>query len=276
VTPADGMGRDHAAGAEGPSLARAYVSVGLSLGLENGPRGRTLGVGEEPAGLVYRWPPVSTPLERDLSVAYTAITGRRVFRGPHRLLILAARLHGPDTIPLLGELYREGGVDDLLRRLIAHPPRLDPHPDYIVAPAVPPQAEPQGPAAPSPAAPSRMASESPADRASRGVRPRPIEANHRTSSGLTPIAAIVRRPAEDRLTPGLSAESGPLPTPDQDDRLPASAGDLEPRQAHGSETSPAEPGEPARSGPPSSHYPLHEPIWAERPDGTWRCATCHP
>jgi hypothetical protein len=203
---ADNRERGASPGVQDPCLARAHVSVGLGLSLENVLRGRTLGVGEEPAGLVYRWPPVSTPLEWDLSVAYTAVTGRRVFGGPHRLLILAARLHGPDTIPLLGKLYREGGVDDLLRRLIAYPPRLDPHPDYIVAPAVPPQAEPQGPAAPSPAAPIRMASESLADRVSRGVRPRPPEANHRTSSGLTPIAAIVRRPAEDRLTPDLEPE----------------------------------------------------------------------
>jgi hypothetical protein len=164
VTLADDTQDGRAADAEGPTIARARVSVGLSLSLENDPRGRTLGVGEESADLVYRWPPVSPSQERDLSVAYTAHTARRVFRGPLRLLILAARLHGPDTVSLLRELYEEGGVQDLLARVIAYPPRLDPHPDYAVSTEVPSEAAPHRPAAPSPAASAHVSDEGEADR----------------------------------------------------------------------------------------------------------------
>jgi len=108
--PADHRQRGSIAGVQDPSLARAHVSGSLSLGLENGPRGRTSGVGEEPSGHAYRWPPLSQLREQELSVAYTAITGRRAFRGPMRLLIVAARLHGPDTVDLLRELYQDGGA----------------------------------------------------------------------------------------------------------------------------------------------------------------------
>ncbi|MGO9179163.1 MAG: hypothetical protein ACLQBX_06995 [Candidatus Limnocylindrales bacterium] len=57
--------------------------------------------------------------------AYTRLTGRRVYPAVRKLLVLAARKHGNDTIPLARLIYDEHGVDDLLRRLIDHPPRVD-------------------------------------------------------------------------------------------------------------------------------------------------------
>jgi hypothetical protein len=186
--------------------------VGGSLSLENGPRGRTLGVGEERAGLAYRWPPVSRFGERELSGAYTALTGRKVWRSVLKPLILAARLHGPDTIPLLRELYGEGGVQDLLARLLACPPRLAPHPDYNISALSSIEAEPHGP-----------------------VGPRSSEQG--ATDGATAISSIP-------VSPGTREEFIP--------QLPE------------------------RSRPPDCPYPRHEPTWAQRPDGTMRCMTCHP
>lgn len=258
----------------GPLLAR--VSLGLGLSLENGPRGKTLGVGEEPARHAYRWPPVSRFLERDLSVAYAAVTGRRVFRGPHRLLILAARLHGPDTIPLLRELYREGGVQDLLARLIAYPPRVAPHPDYDISKDGPSEDQRVRPADPPPSASVRVVPEPRVDQASRGAPPRLIEARERISRGLMPIAPMVSRWADDEIVPGLSGQSRPITTRDQDDRLSASASGLGVRPPHGMESSPTQPPQVRRPRPPDCPYPSHELTWVLRPDGTWRCGTCHP
>jgi hypothetical protein len=263
---ADNPERGPAAGVQDPSLARAHVSGSLSLSLENGPRGRTLRVGEEPAGHTYRWPPVSPSQERDLSAAYSAITGRRVFRGPLRLLILAARLHGPDTIPLLGELYREGGAQDLLARLIAYPSRLNPHPDYVVSPGVPSEVEPQGPADQPTAAPVRVVREQQAD----------ALAKDRTPGGLTPIALLLRRPAEEESAPRLPGEPGPVSTPRQDGLRAEPVRVPECRRPSGADSSLSEPQPARRSRPPDCPSPRHEAAWLPRPDGTWTCKTCHP
>ena len=241
------------------SLARAHVSGSLSLGLENDPRGRTPGVGEEPSGHAYRWPPLSPVQEREFSGAYTAITGRTVWRSVLPLLILGARLHGPDTASVLRELYQDGGAQDLLRRLIAHPPRLAPHPDYAISTDVP--SEPTRPA------------DLPTVARAQAVRKQRVEraTKERTPGGLTPIAALLRRPADEQIATSLRRE--PVSAPDQGARR-ATVGESERRQPSG--TSPANPPRAQRSRPPDCPYPRHEPTWVQRPDGTWRCGTCHP
>jgi hypothetical protein len=244
---------------KGPSLTRAHVSGSLSLGLENGPRGRTLGVGEEPSSHAYRWPPLSPVQEREFSSAYTAITGRQVWRSVLPLLILGARLHGPDTASVLRELYQDGGVQDLLKRLIAYPPRLAPHPDYAISTTA--LSQPTRPADLPTVAPAQAVREQRVERA----------AKERTPGGLTPIAALLRRPADEQIAPSLRRE--PVSAPDQDARR-ATVGESERRQPSG--TSPVNSPRAQRSRPPDCPYPRHEPTWVQRPDGTWRCRTCHP
>jgi hypothetical protein len=268
--------RGPAAGVQDPSLARAHVSRSLSLSLENGPRGRTLGVGEEPVGHTYRWPPISPPLERGLSAAYKAVTGRQVWRSVLPPLILAARLHGPDTVALLGELYREGGVHDLLARLIAHPPRSAPHPDYAVSTEVPSEAASVRGANPPAATPARVVREPTVDGARRGVPPRAPEFQKRTPGGLTPIGAFFDRWEENGGAPKVPGISLPVSTVQGDDRHPASAGEGDALSPGGHESSPIEPPQVEPSRPPVCRNLRHEPTWVERPDGTWRCGTCHP
>jgi hypothetical protein len=157
VTPADGMGRDHAAGVQSPSLARAHVSVGIGVSLENVPGGRTLGVGEEPARVEYLFPPITALEEQELCLAYEALTGRRVWPKMLPLLRVIHRRHGPDMIRLLGDLYEEGGVQYLLLRLRDYPPRQA---SFLTSS----EAAPHRPAAPSPAASAHVNDEGEADR----------------------------------------------------------------------------------------------------------------
>lgn len=125
-------------------LARAHVSVGLDVGLDVGPENHLEERRSEKRADVgaprveYRWPPVSATEERELASAYAALTDRRVPGGVMRLLILARRSHGPDTIPLLQRLHAAYGVRDLLLRLRNHSPRLDPHPDWAASTSAPP------------------------------------------------------------------------------------------------------------------------------------------
>lgn len=257
-----------APGVEGATLARTRVSLGLSL--ENGPGGRTLGVGEEPAGHTYRWPPISPSQERDLSVAYTALTGRRVWRSVLAPLILSARLHGPDTVSLLRELYQDDGVQDLLKRLIAYPPRLAPHPDYAISTEVP--SEPARPADLPTVAPAQAVREQRADHAGRRVPPHAPQSKQRTPGGLTPIATLLRPPAD---APSLRRE--PVSAPHQHFRraeLVVRDPECRPPSALGS--LPADPPQVRRPRPPACPYDRHEPTWYQRPDGTWNCRTCHP
>ena len=278
MTLADDTQDGRAADAEGPTLARARVNVGLSLSLENDPRGRTLGVGEEPAGLVYRWPPVSTPLERDLSVAYTAHTARRVFRGPLRLLILAARLHGPDTVSLLRELYQEGGVQDLLARVIAYPPRLDPHPDYAVSTEVPSEAEPIGPADPRPTelAQANQERDRGLGQPTLGGPPARPKGQERTPDRLTGSSVFIGPRAGEGINPGLPSVLLPDSTRDTNRRRVESVRGPESLPPSSPDSSPPEQPWARRSRPPDCPCPRHEETWQPRSDGTMRCTTCHP
>jgi hypothetical protein len=107
----------------------------------------------------------------------------------------------------------------------------------------------------------------------QAVREQRVEraTKERTPGGLTPIAALLRRPADEHIAPSLRRE--PVSAPDQDARR-ATVGESERRQPSG--TSPANPPRAQRSRPPDCPYPRHEPTWVQRPDGTWRCGTCHP
>lgn len=268
---ADGTGRGTVAGAEGPTLARARVSVGLSLGLENVPRGKGLG-GEEPARVEYRWPPVSPFQQQELSGAYEALTGRRVWRGVLPLLILARRRHGPDTISLLRELHQEGGVQDLLARLLAYPPRQDPHPSYVALTLVPAKTEPAGP----PPTELAQAEREGADQTTLGGPPATPEGQERTPERLTGSSVLINPRLVEAITPELPSVSLADSTPHQDGRRAASLGGPECREPSGPDSSPADPLPAQRSRPPDCLYPRHEPTWRPRPDGTMRCTTCHP
>jgi hypothetical protein len=220
-----------------PAPAPARVSVGLGLGLENGPRGKRLRAGEERAELKYRWPPVSPFLERELSGAYAAITGRRVWGSVLPLLILAARLHGPDTTTLLRELYQADGVQDLLARLIANPPRLAPHPDYDISTL------------------ARLEVDQPS-----------IEADDAPNGGGVGEAQDGAAPAEPERrgqVPELPTHSATVVSRHAD--LPRLSG-----------PEPVEPPKVLRPRPPDCPNPRHEPAWVQRSDGTRTCRTCHP
>ena len=123
------------------ALARARVSVGLDVDvnpenvLEGSQSQKRADASASP--LVYRWPPVSLAEERELAGAYEALTGRRAWASVQRPLIVARRVHGPDTIALLRELYAAYGITDLLRRLLAHAPRSGAHSDYALPIAAP-------------------------------------------------------------------------------------------------------------------------------------------
>jgi hypothetical protein len=212
VTPADGTQDGRPAGIDDPSLARARVSVGLSLSLENVPRGKRLG-GEEGARVEYRWPPVSQLEERDLSVAYEALTGRQVWRGVLPLLILARRRHGPDTLSLLRELYQEGGVQDLLARLRAYPPRHDPHPNYGPSTLVPAEVDPQGPAGP---APTELA------QAALDASPATPKGQERTPNRLTGDSVLLSHGVGEEITPEVPSLS--LPDSTRHDAGPSDCG----------------------------------------------------
>src|SRR5664280_1123078 len=129
-----------------PSLARAHVSVGIGVSLENVPGGRTLGVGEEPARVGYLFPPITALEEQELCLAYEVLTGRRVWPKMLPLLRVILRRHGPDTISLLRELFEERGVQNLLIRLRDYPPRLNPDSDVARSTLASIEAEIRGPA----------------------------------------------------------------------------------------------------------------------------------
>ena len=80
------------------------------------------GKGSRPR-IEYRHPYLTEDALAPIYAAYQTLTGRSVFDGVRKLLVLNARVHGPDLIPLMGEVHAEHGVDDLLKRLLNHPPR---------------------------------------------------------------------------------------------------------------------------------------------------------
>ena len=134
------------------TLSRARGTLSLDVGIDLSPENvlegecqeKRAGVGA-PRG-AYRWPPVSAAQERELASAYATLTKRQVPGSVLRILILARRTHGPDTIPLLGELHAAHGVDNLLLRLRRQAPRSDPHPDWAASTPTPspdPQDHPQ-------------------------------------------------------------------------------------------------------------------------------------
>jgi len=82
-----------------------------------------VGIGSHPP-VEYRYPYITEDALVPVYIAYQALTSRKVFNRVRTLLILNARLHGPDFIPLMKDLYAQHGVDDLLKRLLNHPPRL--------------------------------------------------------------------------------------------------------------------------------------------------------
>ena len=80
------------------------------------------GKGSRPR-IEYRHPYLTEDALAPTYAAYQTLTGRSVFDGVRKLLVLNARVHGPDLIPLMKDLHAQHGVDDLLKRLLSHPPR---------------------------------------------------------------------------------------------------------------------------------------------------------
>jgi len=105
------------------SFSRTHVSLGIGICRDNVLGGKGLGV-EVSARVEYQFPRITALEERELCDAYEAITGRRVWPKMLPLLRVSHRRHGPDTIPLLRELFEEAGVEDLLLRLRDRPPRI--------------------------------------------------------------------------------------------------------------------------------------------------------
>ena len=71
----------------------------------------------------YRYPYLTEDALAPIYAAYSALTGRGVYKGVRNYLVLNARVHGHDLIPLMTDLHAQYGVDDLLKRLLHHPPR---------------------------------------------------------------------------------------------------------------------------------------------------------
>ena len=228
------------------SLPRAHVSVGIGVSLEDVPRGNGLG-GEELARVQYRWPAITALEERELCDAYESLTGRRVWPKMLPLLRVCHRSHGPDTIALMGELFEEVGVQDLLVRLRSHPPRTDqvadaqaakltlvkPDPSGLPRPRVQPKLEPK-----------RIASSERRPNREIGESVRKRQEPPRYSAGLTSVANIMGRESDvTTAAPGLDG--------------PASS-------------------QVRRSRPAGCVSDHHEPTWHQLPDGTRNCRTCHP
>lgn len=213
------------------SSSRARVS----LGLENVLEGKGLGV-EESARVEYRFPRISALEEKELSDAYDAITGRRVWSKMLPLLRVCHRRHGPDTIPLLCELFEEAGVENLLLRLRDRPPRIGQPSDSsaptlrLVHDARPQPASPRARPRGQRAEPDRQ----------DPSRPR-SQTKEKTPRSRTSIAGTVDRQAAAELDA-------------THERRPA----------------------PRGTGPPDCSSPGHDKSWVKRPDGTWTCRTCHP
>jgi hypothetical protein len=143
--------------------------------------------------------------------------------------------------------------------LLAYPPRLSPHPDYDMDVA-PVEAAPQGPADP-----VDVVREGPT---SPAVKDQP-------SSGLAPIATPVGRRPSEEIAPELPSAPGPSSTPHDDGRAALVRGPVR-RPPTGPDSSSAEPLQAQRACPADCPYPRHQQSWVQRPDGTWRCRTCHP
>ena len=131
--------------------------------------------------------------------AYQALTGRRVFDGVRKLLVLNARVHGPDLIPLMGDLHAQHGVDDLLKRLLNYPPRPVPPSQQATTAGLPDRAD--------------------ADNASAS---RPDEAT------FTRVQEIAWRVAEMR--PQNDQGAHPRERKARVGRVPADSGDRSPRE----------------------------------------------
>jgi hypothetical protein len=105
--------------------------------------------------VAYMHPPLTDEQRRELCVAYTSITSRRVWpRTVLPLLLVCARVHGPDTIRLLRELHEQHGPHNLLLRLRDH---VVDQGDVAVPPArlpvvddAAPQSKAEAPASPEP------------------------------------------------------------------------------------------------------------------------------
>lgn len=94
----------------------------------------------------YRFEAPTADELRSLSAAYTEITGRQVWPKMTRLMATCWRMHGPSTADVIRDLHAEHGVQDLLRRVIAHEADVTP-PVRVsgVTDATPPPPTPSAP-----------------------------------------------------------------------------------------------------------------------------------
>lgn len=261
------------------AYARARVSVGVGVGVGHVLEGEASGDRDARAGArrgSYPWPPVSPEEIRELVRAYEALTSRRVWDSMMSLLIVCRRYHGPDTIPLLRELYAEHGVHDLLLRLRDHPARLAA--DLIRAEPAPQET---GAAA---AAPARRV-------ADKSVRAHPVSApaGPVPSAGVTGLSNVGGVPGThdafgpaDMRAPWTREEIDdalrdvPLPEPRGDARCEP---DRAPRvETHPRSTSTTDTHGPVvtNAAPVPCTYERHRPTWVPRRDGSLWCQTCHP
>jgi hypothetical protein len=170
-------------------------------------------------------------------------------RTPKKRNLVAAcyRVHGEDFLPLVQEWFsRTGTATNLLFDIRMMAPRATP-PEPVVGTA-------QRPPTTSVATPERGA--------------RPIEFVAR-------VVSVVSEAPEETV----SATSGAYQTgsaPQGGAFVEATGGETERRPPSIGESSAAERASARLSRPPVCRNPGHESAWVERPDGTWRCATCHP
>ncbi len=275
-TATDGPERGPGMGVQDPSLARAHVSVGVGVSRENVPGGKGLG-GEERVRVEYLWPVITALEEKELCLAYEALTGRRVWPKMLPLLRVAHRRHGPDTVALLRELYREGGVQDLLVRVRDYPPGLDQRTDCPASTFTSMEADRQGPAGPPPSEPYGITEDRDADQRTPSAPSGTPARQEPTPDGPAARSAPMAQGMADEITTDFPGMPLPGSTPrGAGGNRAASEADPGRRPTLGPDPSLAEPAPARRSRPPDCPYPRHEPTWLPRPDGTMRCATCHP
>jgi hypothetical protein len=186
--------------------------------------------------------PTPTQLD-DLVRGYEQATGVRVRRQPQRNLIAACyRVHGDDFLLLVRQWFaRTGTTTNLLGELRVLPPReLGP---IQAAPGSTGNVEPDAPGSSAP---------TPEPEARRWV--------------LASPGGQYEDPTEPTA-----------PSKGEDARHDADTrGAREPERHQLPDQAPRPPVQTPGSRPPDCPYPRHEPTWVQRPDGTWRCGTCHP